>query len=225
LRTPPGQHSEKLTGIGTTGAVGNVPGVSDGRAILAELQRAGVADRDLAYDAVMAALATGALPISVLRPSRGGALVSSWFHRDQINKLARIAREPYLLEEAPPPPWVPWRRLADDLQRTTGRILDASFRWEQFSDNGYWMCDFTLDGDVRGGFSFDDDERDPEESLASFVDTLCEGWLHEDVWGGWPLCPRHPDRPMWATLSDDGSAVWRCEVDPADQAAIGQLGT
>jgi hypothetical protein len=212
--------------IVTTGAVGNVPGVSDGRAILAELQQAGVADPSLDYEAVMAELAAGAPPLLVLRPAAHGIAVVrlTAVQSDQIAELPGIAREPYLLQEPPSPPVVPWHRLAGDLRRTTGRVLDASFRWEQFSDHGLWICDFTLDGGARGGFGFTDDERDPEGGLADFADKLCEGWLHEEVWGGWPMCPRHPDRPMWATVGRDDLAAWQCEADSSDEIAVGQLG-
>jgi len=76
----------------------------------------------------------------------------------------------------------------------------------------------------RGGLSFDDDECDAEATLAQFADKICEGWLHEEVWGGWPMCPRHPDRPMWAGVGRDRFATWQCEVDAADEVVIGQLG-
>jgi len=207
--------------------VDNVAAVLDGRVILAELQKAGCADGDLDYEAVVAELAKGTLPSWVLLPSRRttGSRVVSRRQRKLVDELVRIARAPYLLDEPPPPPSVPWQRLARDLQRTAGRTLDLVFaRWEQFSEGGYWVCEITMDGGVRGSFDFTDDDDDPESSLAALADYLCEGWLHEEVWGGWPMCVRHPGRPMWATVNGAGLAVWRCEADPSDEAVIGSVG-
>ena len=64
---------------------------------------------------------------------------------------------------------------------------------------------------------------DPEEHLAPIADRLCEGWLDEEIWRGWPMCSRHPSRPMWAKTDDTGIACWVCESDDADKVAIGQL--
>ncbi|MDQ1418466.1 MAG: hypothetical protein QOJ52_428, partial [Acidimicrobiaceae bacterium] len=70
------------------------------------------------------------------------------------------------------------------------------------------MCDLSLDGVAQGGCSFDWDVADPEASLVDLADRLCEGWLHEEGWGGWPMCPNHPTRPMWADVGEGGRAIW-----------------
>ena len=108
--------------------------------------------------------------------------------------------------------------------RTTTRRLDLKLRWEQFPDGGYWVCDVVIDGRAHGstGFGYSDD--DSEQMLADLADSLCEGWLHGEVWGGWPLCVRHPTRPMWAKKNDLGRAAWTCEYVADDQVEIGQLG-
>jgi hypothetical protein len=82
-----------------------------------------------------------------------------------------------------------------------------------------------LDGHSLGskGRSGIFDDPDPEKRLAIFADFLVESDLSEEVWGGWPLCPRHPNRPMWATVNDVGRAVWRCEADSTDEAEVGRL--
>jgi hypothetical protein len=59
--------------------------------------------------------------------------------------------------------------------------------------------------------------------LAGLADSLCEGWLDEEVWCGWLLCVRDPTRPM-GQENELGRAAWVSEADPADQVEIGQLG-
>jgi hypothetical protein len=141
-----------------------------------------------------------------------------------VDELEVIARAPYFPEHPLPPPVVPWERLAADVLRTTGRQVDLTFRWEAYSNGGYWKCCISLDGEDRGGCNVNDDESRPDANLADLADRLCEGWLHEEIWGGWPLCPRHPTRPMWAVVNDAGLAAWRCEADATDEIEIGQLG-
>jgi hypothetical protein len=200
--------------------------VTDGKRILAALQEAGVADAGLHYESVMAELANGAPPLlALLGPGASpiGERVIAIEQRKLIDELLSIARGPWTAAAPPPEPTVPWARLAVDLAQSTGRTLALTFRWEAFPDHGYWVCDLALGGRRRGGCSFDGDD-DPEGGLANLADRLCEGWLHEEVWGGWPMCPKHPDRPMWAGLSEGGVAVWRCEADARDEIEIGQLG-
>lgn len=201
-----------------------------GRQILAELQANGLAEPDLDYDEVMAALAKGLPPATVLQPSRRatGIHVEAFVGErarlvGRLDDLVAIARAPYLLAEPPEPPAVPWARIADDLERTTGRHLEIVFGWEQWSDHGYWAAAYFLDGARHGAFGLWPDD-DPERTLADLADKLCESCLHEEIWGGWPLCPAHPARPMWATVGEGGRAVWRCEADPSDEAVIGDLG-
>jgi hypothetical protein len=54
-----------------------------------------------------------------------------------------------------------------------------------------------------------------EHDLADLADRLVESYLAEEIWGGWPLCPAHPTRPMWPTIDTMGRAVWQCEADRA----------
>ena len=202
--------------------------MADGRQILAELQATGFADSDLDYDAVMADLARGTPPTFALTKQRTtgiGTRVVSKRQLELADELVAIARAPYVAAAPrPEPPRLDWARIAEDLQRTTGRHLEVTLRWEVYADDAYWMCDLALDGVAIGSTMHRDQGDDPEESLASFADTLCDGWLHEEIWGGWPMCPRHPDRPMWAVVGDDDLAVWQCEADSSDEIVIGQLG-
>jgi hypothetical protein len=200
--------------------------MSDGRAILAELQAGGVADRGIDYDAVMANLASG-FPFTWAlrrRPRPEGVAYLSARQQQLIDELVALARAPYFPEEPPSPPVVPWERVSADLRRTTGRLLDLTFRWEAYADHAFWMCSIFLDGADHGGCNVNDDEAGPEANLAELADRLCEHSLHEEIWGGWPLCPRHPTRPLWAVVNDAGIAVWRCEVSATDEVEIGQLG-
>ena len=96
------------------------------------------------------------------------------------------------------------------------------WRWEQYPDEGSWICDYAVDGEAdRGGIGTSWDDDDPEETLVRLADRLVEDSLSEVIWGGWPLCPRHPTRPMWPKNSD-GGASWICEADPADRIQIGR---
>ena len=201
-----------------------------GRDLLAELEGGGLADPGLDYDEVMAALARGLPPVSVLRPSLRGRgfftnILSAEERRlwDLMDKLVAIARAPYLLPEAPDPPAVEWNRLADDLERTTGHRLDITFTWEQWSEDDYWMVGYLTDGSQRGAFMARWKALDGEHMLAELADRLCESHLHEEIWSGWPMCPNHPTRPMWATVNEDGQAVWQCEADPSDDVSLGHL--
>ena len=107
--------------------------------------------------------------------------------------------------------------------RTTARRLALTLRFESYPDNGLWVCDITIDGTPVGASGVRDADEDPGERLASLADNLCEYILHEAVWGGWPMCPRHRTRPMWAK-ADDGIAWWVCEADAVDRRRIGELG-
>lgn len=202
--------------------------MSDGREILAELQADGIADDSLEYDAVVQELAAGRFPMLVLSPrphqSIGQVLLSMRQHR-LIEELVAIAREPWTSQEPPPRPDVEWQRIAADLERTTGRTLVLDLRWNAYPDGGFWAADISVDGSRLGGVGFAWDASHSEECLADLADSLCEHSLHEEIWGGWPMCPRHPARPMWATTDGDGVAVWACEVEPErDRVRIGELG-
>jgi len=202
--------------------------VSDGQRILAELQADGIADVGLDYDEVVGELAAGRPPLLVLspRPSQGlDVVVLSARQHELIEGLVAIAREPWTSREPPSMPNVGWERIAADLQRTTGRTLVLMLRWDEHPDGGLWIADISIDGSPLGGTSFTWDDTDSEDSLADLADRLCESFLHEEIWGGWPMCPNHPDRPMWATTDDDGVAAWACEAAPEqDRVPIGELG-
>lgn len=203
--------------------------MNDGRRILAELRSEGIADPSLDYDEVVSELAAGCLPLLVLssRRNEGIDVVVGLSAREHelIDRLVVIALEPWTSREPPPTPDVGWGRIATDLHRTTGRTLVLTLRWKEYSDGGFWMADISIDGSPLGGTSFDWDEAHAEESLADLADRLCESFLHEEIWAGWPMCPNHPDRPMWATTDDGGVAIWACEAAPEhDRVPIGQLG-
>lgn len=103
--------------------------------------------------------------------------------------------------------------------------LSVAVHWDEHPHGGLWIADLSVDGSPVGATSFLWDDENPEVSLADLADRLCESFLHEEVWGGWPICPRHGSRPMWATVGDDGVAVWACEEDPErDRVRIGRLG-
>jgi hypothetical protein len=200
--------------------------MEEGERILARLKDAGLADPAADYETVIADLGKGTPPMLALagpdRPAFGSWVITK-DQRTLLDQLVAIARAPYRTP-APAPPITPWKRIADDLQRTAGRTLEGTFRWEAFKDHSFWVFDFSLDGEPRGGCGVFTGDGQPEDALADLADKLCEGWLHEEVWGGWPMCPRHPDRPMWAGVSEAGRAVWRCEADTADEIEIGRLG-
>jgi hypothetical protein len=114
-------------------------------------------------------------------------------------------------------------RLQSDFHRTTGQDLDLRLGPPAVLD-GPEMCEVYIDGQLQDRLGVPDIDDGSEETVARFADWLCEYSLHEVVWGGWPMCPRHPTRPMWAETDPDGRARWICEADPADRWVIGQLG-
>jgi hypothetical protein len=196
--------------------------------ILAELRRSEWVDPDVGFDAMMAGLAQGQSAVSLIARDRRQA---SFFVRfspgdaELLKELTAIARAPYLAMAWPDPPNVDLSRIIMDFERTTGRSLVLEWRWEQYPDEGFWICDYTVDGEAdRGGIGASWDDDDPEETLVSLADRLVEDSLSEVVWGGWPLCVRHPTRPMWPKKNSEGAASWICEADPADQVEIGRLG-
>lgn len=198
-----------------------------GQAILAELGRREWVDPDVGLGAVMAGLAEGQSAVSLIARDRqlGSFFVTfSSGDAELLKELTAIARVPYQAMAWPDPPNVDLRRIIMDFQRTTGRSLVLEWRWEQYPDEGFWVCDYAVEAEAdRGGIGTSWDDDDPEETLVRLADRLVEDSLSEVIWGGWPLCPRHPTRPMWPKNSD-GVASWICEVDPADHTQIGQLG-
>jgi hypothetical protein len=113
---------------------------------------------------------------------------------------------------------VPWHRIADDLRRTAGKELTLQFSRE---DDGWWDVYIDIDQERNGSFGRNFSDH-PEEFLADLADYLCDSYLHVEVWGGWPLCPRHTAHPLNAELADSGVAVWRCPQGGFEQA-IGHL--
>lgn len=115
--------------------------MSDGREILAEVQATGFADPDLDYDAVIADLAMGTPPSCALTKHRAGGIGSRIVSKRQLelaDELVAIARAPYIATAPrPEPPRLDWARIADDLQRTTGRRLEVALRWEVYADDAY----------------------------------------------------------------------------------------
>ena len=111
-----------------------------------------------------------------------------------------------------------WQRIAEDLERTTGRRLVLL---DRDSDEG--VVDIVLDGKFLGGVGCWWDPSDPEDGVASLADRLREHSLDEEVWGGWPICPGH-HHPM-DTSVDHGNAVWTCPANGTVVAPIGRLGT
>ena len=141
-----------------------------------------------------------------------------------LKELTAIARAPYLAMDWPDPPNVDPSRIVADFERTTGKRLVLKWRWDQYPDRGFWICDYSVDGEAdRGSIGDAWTDDDPEGNLVRLADRLVEESLSEVIWGGWPLYPRHPTRPMWSMISA-GVASWVCEADSADHVQIGHLG-
>jgi hypothetical protein len=199
--------------------------VEEGEQLLEELRRSSWVDTSVDWETVRQGLAEGRPAIFLLaRDRHNGTLVVRHEPDDArlIEEMTAIARRPYVEMPWPQEPDVDLSRLTADFVRTTGRTLDLSLRWEQFPDGGHWVCDMAIDG-RRSGSTWFNVSEDSERMLADLADHLCEGWLHEEIWGGWPLCVRHPTRPMWAKRNERGRASWICEAVAADQVEIGQL--
>ncbi len=100
-----------------------------------------------------------------------------------------------------------WERIADDLLATTGRRLSLDLRVSE----DWWDCDVFLDGQSKGSFGtvF---SGIGEAFVVHLADYLCESYLHEEIWGGWPICPDHGTHPLEPSLDDSGVAVWKCPV-------------
>jgi hypothetical protein len=201
--------------------------VERAQAILAELQRRQWVDPAVGCDAVMAGLAEGRSAVSLLARDRHQASFLVRFSpgdAELVRELTAIARGPYLAMVWPDPPNVDLSRIVVDFERTAGMRLVLEWRWEQYPDDGYWICDYVVDsGADTGGIGEPWDDDDPEGNLVRLADKLVGESLSEVIWGGWPLCPRHPTRPMWPRDSD-GVASWVCEADSAHHVQIGQLG-
>ena len=197
-----------------------------GRRYLSELQASNWVDDDLDYSEVMAGLAAGRSATSlVARDRHRSSLFVQTSARDHqlLEELTRLAQAPWVAAPWPTPPEVALELLESDFARTTGRTLELALVWENYPDGGIWICALSIDGTAKGSTGMAGGT--PAEVLVDVADRLCDGWLHEEIWGGWPLCTQHPSRPMWAEVDPAGIAQWVCEVDPAQRVPIGQLGT
>jgi hypothetical protein len=115
------------------------------------------------------------------------------------------------------------QRIADDLVVDSGDVLGmrASFNATEGSeaDWDWWDFTLTLNGEPIGSFG----TRFPpstEEFTAHLADYLQEH-LSQSIWGGWPMCPDHPNHPLVAEMSHE-RAVWSCPRG-REVARIGDL--
>ena len=130
---------------------------------------------------MMAGLAEGQSPVSLIARDRHQASFGVRFSpgdAELLKELTAIARAPYLAMAWPDPPNVDLSRVIMDFERTTGRSLVFEWRWEQYPDEGSWICDYAVDGDAdRGGIGTSWDDDDPEETLVRLADRLVEDSL------------------------------------------------
>lgn len=201
--------------------------MDEAQRIWEELRRSDWVDKELDYEAVIAALADhphgGAWEISRKhRYSARGFLRLSGDDQQLLRELTAIARAPCLAMPWPETPTVELERLVADFERTTGRQIILQLRWDNYPSGGYWACDITIDDKARGSFGVNVNDADPEDTLATTADRLCEGWLHEEVWGGWPICSLHGTHPLDAQVHQS-VAVWYCPSSGVI-ARIGDLG-
>ena len=202
--------------------------MEEGEELLVELRRSGWVDPAVDWETLRAGLAEGRSAGQILARDRDNATLFVQYEPDDLRLLGEmtaIARRPYVDADWPALPEVDIDRISADFARTTGRDLHLELRWEQFPGRGYWVCVVSIDGRNAGSIGIARADQDPEQLLVDLADGLCERYLHEEVWGGWPRCARHPSRPMWAGKDDRGRAAWICEAVAADQAEIGLLGT
>jgi len=108
-----------------------------------------------------------------------------------------------------------WKRIADDLLRTTGRAIIVD---PVYDDEGWWRYEIDVDGET-GAFGFDA-PSDTETFVADLADKLQEFIL--DDWGGWPVCPVHDTHPLVAGVIE-GVACWRCPHGGGERIPIGAL--
>jgi hypothetical protein len=111
-------------------------------------------------------------------------------------------------------------RISDDFRATTGRGLALAF--ESDAEWGGAEIQVVIEDRYVGavGRSFSADE---ERFVSEAADVLREHWLDEEVWGGWPICPRHGGHPLDPALDPAGVATWLCPQS-GPVARIGSLG-
>jgi hypothetical protein len=115
-----------------------------------------------------------------------------------------------------------WKRIADDVQATTGREL--VLRQQSDADRlGYASLDVevVLDGVLIGWFNHDY-SPDAEVFVSELAEQLREFALDEEIGGGWPICPEHRTHPLKAGVFNE-TAAWLCPTGRTI-AAIGSLG-
>jgi hypothetical protein len=111
----------------------------------------------------------------------------------------------------------PWERIVTDVFVTTGHLLVLELNP---APDHWWDCDVIFDGAIRGtvGLTLPEDE---ERFVVELADQICEYYLHEEIWGGWPICPDHGTHPLEPSL-ESGTAVWVCRTG-RQVARIGSL--
>jgi hypothetical protein len=77
--------------------------------------------------------------------------------------------------------------------------FDADWEW--------WDFTLTLNGEPIGSFGtyFPPTSEDFTAHLADYL----QEHLSQAIWGGWPMCPDHPNHPLVANVSHK-KAVWSC---------------
>jgi hypothetical protein len=114
-------------------------------------------------------------------------------------------------------------RIAHDLVVDSGDVLgmSASYNSAERIDGDWEWWDFTLtlNGEPIGSFGtfF---PSSSEEFTAHLADYLQEH-LSQAIWGGWPMCPDHPNHPLVAQVSQE-RAVWSCPIG-REVSRIGDL--
>jgi hypothetical protein len=109
-------------------------------------------------------------------------------------------------------------RIGADLLRTVGHSLQI--RLSDNDDFGELLIYF--DGALDAGVGWPMGAT-IEESVADIADRLQECTLHEEVWGGWPICGRpHHTHPLVPVVRA-AHAVWLCPADDETIAPIGEL--
>ena len=197
------------------------------QAILAELKRRGSVDPEVGFDAVIAGLAEGQPAVSPVARDRHKAQSFVRFSAGD----AELLKELTAIRGLRTWPWTgPTRRMSirvGSSRTSSGRQESAwylSGAGTSIPTEGFWICDYSVDGEAdRGSIGDAWTDDDPEGNLVRLADRLVEESLSEVIWGGWPLYPRHPTRPMWPMISA-GVASWVCEADSADHVQIGHLG-
>jgi hypothetical protein len=143
--------------------------------------------------------------------------------RYMIDELRALARAPWEAAPWPDPPNVNLDRLSADYERTTGRRVDFSWRYELYPYGGFWSVDVSVNGEVVGGTGREL-SGDPETDLVALTDALQSEHLGEEFEGDWPRCQHHPYIVMLPEVNQNSVACWVCQVDSSHQMKIGALG-